>query len=240
VALVAASLLGLRHAADPDHLTAVATLVLGDDGSSRPGEASRRAALLGIAWGAGHASTLLALGLPILLSGARLPDALGRAAEVAIGVVIVALALRLLTRWWRGHFHVHPHAHAGRVHAHPHFHESDAHAGGHAHAHAHDHAPLARSPWGAFGVGLLHGIGGSAGVGVLLVAALPTAASRAAALAVLAGTTALAMGILSATLGQLAARARPGRRLERAIPFVAGLSVAFGAWYALQGAALIP
>ena len=41
-----AVLMGLRHATDPDHLTAVASLVLGDarHGSSRAGR-------LGLAWG---------------------------------------------------------------------------------------------------------------------------------------------------------------------------------------------
>ena len=62
VALLVALLLGLRHATDPDHLTAVSTLVLGDDPRG-----TRAAGVLGLAWGLGHALTLLALGLPFLL-----------------------------------------------------------------------------------------------------------------------------------------------------------------------------
>lgn len=47
MALAAAFLLGLRHATDPDHLVALSTLVLGEGGV-------RRAAWLGLAWGAGR------------------------------------------------------------------------------------------------------------------------------------------------------------------------------------------
>ena len=64
IVLAVAVLLGLRHATDPDHIAAVSTLVAG--GSDR---ATRRAGGLGLAWGLGHALTLFAFGLPILLLG---------------------------------------------------------------------------------------------------------------------------------------------------------------------------
>jgi high-affinity nickel permease len=88
LALVVAVLLGLRHATDPDHLTAVSSLILA---KARGG--SRRAAALGLAWGLGHASTLVALGVPFVLYGDTLPAGVERAAEIAIGALIVALAL---------------------------------------------------------------------------------------------------------------------------------------------------
>jgi high-affinity nickel permease len=68
VALVAI-VLGLRHATDPDHLAAVGTLMA----SKREG-AGRRAAALGAAWGIGHALTLFAFGLPVVLFEAYLPE----------------------------------------------------------------------------------------------------------------------------------------------------------------------
>ena len=60
MALLVAILLGLRHATDPDHLTAVSTLVLADRRHGR-----RRATVLGLAWGLGHAATLFGFGLPV-------------------------------------------------------------------------------------------------------------------------------------------------------------------------------
>ena len=58
VALLIAFLLGLRHASDPDHLVAVTSLVAAEDGDTR------KAASLGAWWGVGHATSLLALGVP--------------------------------------------------------------------------------------------------------------------------------------------------------------------------------
>src|SRR5687767_12283477 len=112
-----AVLLGIRHATDPDHLTAVSTIVL-----SRGSEGARRAGVLGLAWGVGHATTLLAFGIPLLLFARRLPAGLLQGAEVVIGLIIVFLAARLLLRWRRGHYHSHAHVHGGVLHVHPHVH----------------------------------------------------------------------------------------------------------------------
>ena len=180
--LVVAVLLGLRHATDPDHLTAVSTLVLSDDR-----EGARRAGTLGLAWGMGHAATLFAFGLPVVLFRRYLPEAVQRGAEVIIGLVIAGLAVRLLVRWRRGYFHAHPHVHGEVRHTHPHVHEERRKAHpqrGHAHAHAEG---LGRTPLAAFGIGLIHGTGGSALVGVLLVGAATTRAQGVLALLLFAG-----------------------------------------------------
>jgi ABC-type nickel/cobalt efflux system permease component RcnA len=232
-ALIVALLLGLRHATDPDHLTAVSTLVMSEDQRG-----VRRAGRLGLAWGAGHAVTLFALGLPIVLFNSYLPDWLQRTLELAIGVVIVGLGVRLLVRWRRGYFHAHVHEHDdGIVHAHPHMHEERAHPDAHGHRHAGD---LGRSPRAAFGIGLVHGAGGSAGVGVLLVAAVPGDAAGLAALVVLALGTAASMAAVSAAFGYGLARGPLLRRFERAAPVFGTLSVAFGAWYGLAAFSAVP
>src|SRR3954470_18703078 len=80
---VVAVVLGLRHATDPDHLAAVSTLLAG----TRE-RATGAAARLGLAWGVGHATTLFAFGLPIVLFKSYLPEAAQKAAETAVGVVI--------------------------------------------------------------------------------------------------------------------------------------------------------
>src|ERR671914_2400775 len=105
--LLAAVLLGLRHATDPDHLAAVTAVVGG--GRER---AARAAGALGLAWGAGHAVTLFAFGLPILLLERYLPERVQQGAETVIALVIVYLAVRLILRWRSGALHAHPHDHA--------------------------------------------------------------------------------------------------------------------------------
>src|SRR5205823_545216 len=101
VVLLLAFALGLRHASDPDHLVAVSTLV-----ADTRGRAARAAARLGAAWGVGHATTLLAFGLPVLLLRSYLPRVVEQSAEALIGVIIVVLSVRLLLRWRQGAYHV--------------------------------------------------------------------------------------------------------------------------------------
>lgn len=228
MALAVALLLGLRHATDPDHLTAVSTLIL-----SGERDGAQRAGALGLAWGLGHATTLLAFGLPVVLFRRFLPEGLIRGAEVAIGVIIILLALRLLLRWAQGYFHIHPHSHDGVQHSHPHAHEG-AQAGHAPTSHSHPHAEaLGRSPLAAFGIGMVHGIGGSAGVGILVVGAASSQITGVAALVLFAAATAVSMALVSSGFGYALARGPVARRAAAFIPVLALASLAFGAWYAL-------
>src|SRR6478672_11842569 len=94
---VIAVLLGLRHATDPDHLTAVTTLIAGDARHDH-----RKARSLGFIWGLGHATTLFAFGVPIVLAKSYLPGPVQRGAETAVGILIIVLAIRLLVRSRQG------------------------------------------------------------------------------------------------------------------------------------------
>jgi ABC-type nickel/cobalt efflux system permease component RcnA len=225
VVLALAFALGLRHASDPDHLVAVSTLV-----ADTRGRAARVAARLGAAWGLGHATTLLAFGLPVLLVRAFLPHVVEQSAESLIGAIIVLLALRLLRRWRRGAYHVHLHAHDGRRHLHLH-----SHAGTDGHAHAHP----ARTPRQAFSIGLVHGTAGSGGVAVLLIAAIPGTALACVALVVLVTGCALSMTAMSALVGGALHAAAARRRLLRAIPALGGAALAFGVWYLASALAAV-
>jgi len=218
VVLAVAVLLGLRHATDPDHLAAMTTLIASTE--RRAAEAAR----LGLAWSAGHALTLFAFGVPIVLYRAYLPDAVQRAAETAIGFLIAGLAVWLLVRWRRGAFHAHPHAHEEGSHSHLHSHARER------------HAHRSRTPLGAFGVGLLHGIGGSAGVGILLVSTIEGRALALAGLAILAAFTAVSMTLLTTGFG-LTLTSKP---LGRFAPALGAVSLAFGVWYALGAQEVLP
>jgi len=228
MALAVAVLLGLRHATDPDHLTAVSTLVLADETNG-----ARRAGALGLAWGLGHAATLVAFGLPVVLFAQHLPAALLQGAEVAIGLVIILLALRLLIRWARGQFHSHSHRHGGLVHAHPHMHEGEHPAGASKHSHPHAEG-IGRSPIAAFGIGMVHGLGGSAGVGILVVGAASSQLRGIAALVLFAAGTAVSMALVSAAFGYVVARSPLAPRVSSLIPLLALASLLFGAWYTLD------
>jgi ABC-type nickel/cobalt efflux system permease component RcnA len=219
IPLLLALALGLRHALDPDHLMAVSTLVAGSEE-----DGTRSAGRLGTIWGAGHALAIVVLGLPVVLVHAILPALVQRTAETAIGVIIVLLAARLLLRWRRGAFHVHVHEHGGERHAHVHTHRE-------ARGHRHEHAP--RTPLQAFLIGVTHGVGGSAAVGLLVLASIPGRVWATAALLIFATGTAISMGALSASFGWLLSRGPLQQRFRLAAVPLGFVGLAFGGLYAL-------
>ena len=224
VVCAVAVLLGLRHATDPDHLAAVTTLI-----ASGKERTKRAAARLGFTWGLGHATSLFVFGLPIVLFKAYLPEHVQQGAETAVGFVIIALAVWLLVRWRRGVFHLHAHDHSGGRHVHLHDHSKE-----------HRHSVRTRSPLQAFGIGLVHGMGGSAGVGILLLAAIHDRAIAVAALALFAFFTAVSMALLSTGFGLTLSSRRARRSFHRIAPVLGALSLAFGVWYALGALTLAP
>ena len=210
IVLLVAALLGLRHATDPDHIAAVTTLV-----ASRQ-HSHRAAARLGAFWGLGHALTLVIFGLPILLFQEYLPERMQQGAETAVAALIVFLALRLLVRWRHGFFN---------LHAHPHEHEHHHHR--------------VRTPLGAFAIGLVHGIGGSAGVGVLLLAAMPSTTLAVASLIVLAVFTAVSMTIVTTGFGATLSSRPVSATFNGVAPILGVASLAFGLWYAAAAWSLV-
>jgi ABC-type nickel/cobalt efflux system permease component RcnA len=221
--LLISLLLGLRHASDPDHLAAVTTLIA----SEQDGSGLRKAGSMGFSWGLGHGTSLVLIGLPLVFLGRYLPEPVQQAAETLIGGIIVFLAVRLLVRWRRGHFHAHVHGHDGDpVHRHVHSHESDS-------SHEHAHKVLRRTPLSSYGIGLVHGIGGSGGLTLLLLSTIPNAAQATGALLIFAAGTAVSMALLSTAFGVAIAGGPIGRNFERLVPALGALGVAFGAWYML-------
>jgi ABC-type nickel/cobalt efflux system permease component RcnA len=223
IILVVSLLLGLRHASDPDHLAAVTTLIASEEERNQV----RKAGIMGFLWGLGHGTALVFVGLPLVLLNQSLPEIVGKVAEVAIGCIIVLLAIRLLVRWRRGLYHVHVHAHDdGEAHRHVHSHVSDE-------AHGHAHRIPRRTPLSSYGVGLVHGIGGSGGLTLLLLSTISDKMQATGALLLFAAGTAVSMALLSTAFGLVIAGGPIARSFERVAPVLGVLSMAFGAWYAL-------
>lgn len=222
VVLLVSLLLGLRHASDPDHLAAVTTLI-----ASEEPEAVRKATFMGLSWGLGHGTTLVLLGLPLVLLGQYLPEGIQQAAEVAIGAIIVLLAVRLLMRWRQGFFHAHAHTHDdGTPHRHLHSHAQDP-------VHEHAHSTALRTPLSAYGVGLVHGVGGSGGLTLLLLSTIPRSSEAVVALLVFAAGTAVSMALLSTVFGLAIAAGPVARNFDRVAPVLGVFAATFGVWYAL-------
>jgi high-affinity nickel-transport protein len=82
-------LVGLRHAFEPDHMTALSTLV-------HEARGAKHGMWLGILWGIGHTVSLLCVGVLLVLLGASLPPRLGIAFELAVAVMLLVLGARTL------------------------------------------------------------------------------------------------------------------------------------------------
>src|SRR5580765_5615034 len=83
------SLLGMRHALEPDHLAAVTTLV------SRE-RSGYKAALLGACWGIGHTLALVVVGATLVVLRAEMPARMADLFEVAVAVMLIVLGLRAI------------------------------------------------------------------------------------------------------------------------------------------------
>ena len=107
--------LGMRHATDPDHVIAIATIV------SRQ-RSIRQAAVIGILWGLGHTITILIVGSSIILFGLVIPPRIGLSMEFSVGLMLILLGVLNLSgmmRWITETFtpmplERHPHSHAVR------------------------------------------------------------------------------------------------------------------------------
>jgi high-affinity nickel permease len=197
VALGVSLALGLRHASDPDHLVAVTSLLASDGGDTRA------AMRLGAWWGAGHALTLLAIGLPLIVLESQLPGWLEHGAEIGVGIVIVVLAVRVCWTWMRG--------------------DPDGSSS----------EREVRSSHQAFGIGLLHGLAGTGAVVLLLIAALPSTTEAATALAVFAPMSVVSMAGLSGAWAWVLTRPAIEPVYRTALLPALGIAgLLFGLWYA--------
>lgn len=84
-------MLGMLHAADADHVVAVATIV----GRERSlGGAAR----VGVLWGAGHTATLFVVGSAVIVLGLVIPPRLEQAMEFCVALMLMLLGVMTLSR----------------------------------------------------------------------------------------------------------------------------------------------
>lgn len=79
-------LLGLRHAADADHVCTIASLL-------RAGQGRRQALVTATLWGLGHSLSFFAVGLALVLFDVHLPEAVEELVNLAVAVLLVWLGV---------------------------------------------------------------------------------------------------------------------------------------------------
>jgi hypothetical protein len=211
--LVLGFVLGLRHATDADHVVAVGAI------TSR--ERSLRAALLiGVSWGVGHALTVLVVGGAIVLFGLVIPPRVGLGMEFSVALMLIVLGVVNLQGAMR---RLHEVAHSAKA------------------ASSESIKSVARAwvPAGAIravGVGIVHGLAGSAAVALLVLASITDARFALVYLAVFGLGTILGMMTLTSALAlPVAFAGERFERVQRGLARTAGfLSVAFGLFLAYR------
>jgi len=237
--------LGMRHAADPDHVIAVTTIV------TRSKKVAN-AAIVGAVWGLGHTLTIVAVGAFIILFSIVVPPRIGLAMELAVGLMLVLLGVMNLAGMRdqvketlaraataNGDVHSHVHAHGDYVHTHAHGHSASTHT------HSNERTPvvvLDRWLKGVAGyrwirpllVGVVHGLAGSAAVALLVLAAIPNPRWAVAYLFVFGGGTIAGMMVITIAIASgLAWAGARSAWLARRMAVVSGvISVVFGLFIA--------
>jgi hypothetical protein len=211
------SLLGMRHALEPDHLTAVSTLV-----TTAPGERSGyRAAMLGVFWGIGHTLSLVVVGAILIALRAGMPARVSDLFELCVAIMLVGLGARAIAVAVRQ-------GPIGPTRAHHHGHLVHIHAGATPHVHV-GRWTLARRP---LLVGAVHGLAGSGALTALVLATLPSTPARISYMALFGFGSTLGMAALSGLLSWPVARIGSNGALARAISLVVGCtSIALGVFW---------
>lgn len=205
------SLLGMRHALEPDHLAAVSTLV------SRE-RSSLKAALLGVCWGLGHTFGLIVVGAVLVFLRAELPPRIADFFELLVAIMLIVLGSRAVLQAVRqGPAHLHNHAFA--VHR---------HSGLPAHVHIGTWT-LARRP---LLIGAVHGLAGSGALTALVLTTLPSTAARLSYMALFGLGSTVGMAALSGLLGWPLARLGAHHAVARGVSFAVGaMSVVLGLFW---------
>jgi ABC-type nickel/cobalt efflux system permease component RcnA len=161
--IIAGLMIGLVHAFEPDHLSAVSTQLLQNknttSGSKKIGLRSLTisSSLRGALWGMGHTSSIILIGLLIAGLSLNIPDNFFISTEVVVGFMLIILAIFTFAN--KSIFkqkHIHPHEHSNGI-SHTHFH---THNENHKHGHK------------AYLIGCVHGIAGSGGLVALIASTM--------------------------------------------------------------------
>ena len=218
---------GLKHATEVDHVVAVSTIV-------SQHRNVWRSTLVGAMWGAGHTAALLITGAIVLSLRVAIPAQVSNWFEFSVALMIIGLGAVALWRSLvkRNHVHVHEHSHDGVSHVHVHFHESKTR---HDSARPHSHAVSAVGLKPVL-IGALHGLAGSGALTLLVLTQIQSPWVGFFYLAVFGLGSIVGMIFMSGLIGlPFALTGRNVGRVHRHLQTTAaGLSIAFGLWYAYE------
>ena len=151
--LAAGAMVGLIHAFEPDHVSAMSTQIMSGKSSLTKKQSLKNLTAIsswrGMIWGFGHTSSIIIIGVLIAGLSLNIGNEFFLGAELIVGIMLIFLGVfTLRNRNILGQTHIHPHTHENGIsHVHTHNHTND---------HKHDHK--------SFIIGSIHGIAGSGSI----------------------------------------------------------------------------
>ena len=220
---------GLKHATEVDHVVAVSAIV-------SEHRSLIRSALVGILWGLGHTASLVVVGIVVLVFRAAIPASVTSWMEFAVALMIIGLGVLALRRALqrRSDFHLHQHTHDGQSHIHVHFHETTTrHGDGQSPTHTHAVSAIGIKP---LLVGLMHGLAGSGALTLLVLTQIRSPWLGLLYLGVFGAGSVVGMLLMSGLIGLpfVWSSRRVSGFHHQLQTTAAGLSIAFGLWYAYE------
>ena len=208
--------------AGPDHLAAIAPLAL---------NTKFRPWMIGMAWGIGHLTGMLVIGLLFFFFKELIPiDIISANSERIVGILLIVIGLWAIARLYDFNFkkeHKHVHAHKDDhgnafVHVHDHKHVDTV---------KHSHSNFERQTYlAALGIGLLHGLAGVSHILHLL----PTLAFKSSVASIMyligfGGGTIVAMVTFSIVLGIISQYSSQKRKeiIFKSVNAIAGIGAIF-------------
>lgn len=205
--------IGLRHALDTDHLAAVSAIV-----SERRSIFS--SLLIGGLWGLGHTLSLFVVGVGVIMLNLQI-QRYEKALEFGVALMLIGLGLNVLYQLRHvAPVHLHSHRHGEQVHSHPHQHADGAQSGS------------SRLSFRPLLIGMVHGLAGSAGLMLGVLATISSAPLAFAYILIFGLGSIGGMMVMSVILGLPAHfTAASFTRTNLAVRAASGLfSLGFGAW----------
>ncbi|MDR4946622.1 urease accessory protein UreH domain-containing protein [Neobacillus cucumis] len=188
-------ILGIKHSIEPDHIIAVSTMV------SKSKKLSR-STLTGVFWGIGHTSTLLIVGMILVLMKGELSDKWAMSLEFLVGIMLVYLGMKNMI--------------------------VDRKKDSHQEAHNHEKASLIKITL----IGFVHGLAGSAAMVLLTMSTVSTVWECALYILIFGVGTIIGMMSFTTIIGIPFVYSKKSINLDRSLTRLAGsVSFLFGIYY---------
>ncbi|MED4227693.1 urease accessory protein UreH [Neobacillus cucumis] len=188
-------ILGIKHSIEPDHIIAVSTMV------SKSKKLSR-STLTGVFWGIGHTSTLLIVGMILVLMKGELSDKWAMSLEFLVGIMLVYLGMKNMI--------------------------VDRKIDSHQKAHNHEKASLIKITV----IGFVHGLAGSAAMVLLTMSTVSTVRECALYILIFGIGTIIGMMSFTTIIGIPFVYSKKSINLDRSLTQLAGsVSFLFGIYY---------